>query len=118
MDLRPSALPRVRKYPDDKTQQDVYDMVGNLGELCADDYQSYASLGLTGNAPNNPLVNHRPTVDVTANGVKIVVRGGSFRVVEQKAMAFYRSRVAPNDIPDDVGFRVVIECPSQAEESP
>ena len=64
-------------------------------------------------------MDHRPADDPTADGVKIVVRGGSFRVVdEKKARSFWRSVVAFNDIPDDVGFRVVIECPPKVEESP
>ena len=109
-----------KTYPEDRTQQDVYDMVGNVREICADAYQSYSDLGATkgDNAASNPLIDRRTPVDPNADGVKIVVRGGSFHAAEQKAMAFYRCAEDPNDIPDDVGFRVVIECPAQAEEGP
>ena len=57
-------------------------------------------------------------MDVDAKGVKVVVRGGSFRTSEAKAQAFYRKADSPTDIPDDVGFRVVIECPSDSEKTP
>ena len=43
-----------RTYPDDKTAQGVYDMVGNLRELCADVYKSYSSLDPTRQSAGGP----------------------------------------------------------------
>jgi hypothetical protein len=40
-----------------------------------------------------------------------VVRGGSITLTEDRAMAFHRSCEPARDLLDDVGFRVVIECP-------
>ncbi len=103
----------VQRFPDDKTNQGVYDMVGNVRELCADVFQPEPSPEPNG----EPLVDKRSDVRI-AKGVKIAARGGSFRVDEQRAMACSRSGVTPTDVPDDVGFRVVIECPPKAGEAP
>ena len=109
----------VKSYKDsDKTGQGVYDMVGNVRELCVDAYIPYTELPLADNSASNPLVNERRPVDIEAKGIKMVVRGGSFRTSEAKARAFYRKADSPTDIPDDVGFRVAIECPPEAEKTP
>jgi eukaryotic-like serine/threonine-protein kinase len=108
----------VKKYDKDQTEQHVYDMVGNLRELCADPYMPYTDLNLAGNAPGNPLVDRRGPVDAASQDVKIVVRGGSFMRREPEATAFHRWLEPPDAIPLDVGFRVVIECPEDAEGSP
>ena len=110
----------VKSFPEDQTDQHVYDMVGNVRELCADLAKPYSSLHLEQNAPNHPLVDERPPVDLTGidpggGKVKVIVRGGSYLMSERQAMAFHRSREVPNEIPADVGFRVVIECPSRTE---
>ena len=103
----------VKKYEKDQTEQHVFDMVGNLRELCADPYVPYSELKLDGYSPKNPLADERGGVDLAAPNVKIVVRGGSFYTSEDVATAFYRSTVSPSAVPDDVGFRVVIECPTE-----
>jgi serine/threonine protein kinase/formylglycine-generating enzyme required for sulfatase activity len=103
----------VKKYEKDQTKQHVFDMVGNLRELCADPYVPYSELKLDGNSPKNPLADQRGVVDLAAPNVKIVVRGGSFLTSEDQATAFHRWREPPGDIPSDVGFRVVIECPTE-----
>ncbi len=107
----------VKQYPSDKTNQHVYDMVGNLRELCADTYVPYTELKLDGNSRSNPMVDARGPVDLAGPDVKVVVRGGSFLYSQDQAMAFYRWREPPGDLPEDVGFRVVIECPADAEGS-
>ena len=93
-------------------------MVGNVRERCADRFKSYTSLDLAKNTPENPLVDERSIVELAPGGpteVKFVVKGGSYMTSEQQAMAFLRPREGPDDIPGDVGFRVVIECPSRAQ---
>jgi serine/threonine-protein kinase len=108
----------VKSYPKDKTLDYVFDMVGNLRELCADAYVPYTALPLAGNSLRSPLVDERRPVDKIDADVKVVVRGGSFRYGEDEATAFYRWRESPLKVPDDVGFRVVIECPVDTEGSP
>ncbi len=105
----------VGKYEQDQTKQHVYDMVGNLRELCADAYIPYTEMRLAENSRRNPLVDERRLVDLALPDVKLVVRGGSFKTSEDRAMAFYRWREPPDEIPDDVGFRIVIECPVEPE---
>ncbi len=107
----------VKTHPDDQTTNHVFDMVGNLRELCADAYVPYSELDLARNLPAMPLDDRHGVVDLAAPNVKIVVRGGSFQTPEDRATTFYRWRESPNDIPSDVGFRVVIECPADSEKS-
>jgi serine/threonine protein kinase/formylglycine-generating enzyme required for sulfatase activity len=109
------SYPPGKRYSKDQTQQHVFDMVGNVRELCADPYVSYTELNLAGNSFKNPLVDQRGVVDVNAPNIKIVIRGGSFQIPEDHATAFYRWGEAPRKIPSDVGFRVVIECPAIAK---
>ena len=108
----------VKQYPSDRTKQNVYDMVGNLRELCADAYVPYTDLKLDGNSRKSPILDGRGVVDLAAPETKIVVRGGSFMYPQDQAMAFYRWREPPADIGEDIGFRVVIECPAGVEGSP
>ncbi|HZW33575.1 MAG TPA: bifunctional serine/threonine-protein kinase/formylglycine-generating enzyme family protein [Isosphaeraceae bacterium] len=112
----------VGTSPDDETLQHVRDLVGNVSELCADVARPYSSLHLGQNSPRHPLIDERPPVDLSAvepggGQVKVIVRGGSYVTSEKTAMAFLRSRQAPDDISSEVGFRVVIECPSRSEAS-
>ena len=105
-----------KEHPKDKTGQGVYDMTGNVRELCADAYRSYAELDLNGNTSDHPYIDHREEIDLNSSGsgqIKVVVRGGSFMDQPRKALTFMRDRVAvDDDVPSYVGFRVVIECPS------
>jgi eukaryotic-like serine/threonine-protein kinase len=109
---------RVKMYPEDVTKQHVYDMVGNLRELCVEAYVAYGDLKLDRYSRKKPLVDARGPVDLAAPDVKIVVRGGSYTCPQERAMAFYRYREPPANLPPDVGFRIVIECPADAEGSP
>jgi serine/threonine protein kinase/formylglycine-generating enzyme required for sulfatase activity len=108
----------VKEYPSDQTRQHVFDMVGNLRELCADPYIPYGKLRLAGNSRKNPLIDERRPVDQAGPDVRVVVRGGSFMCSEDRATAFFRWREPPGDLPADVGFRVVLECPEGDESSP
>ncbi len=118
-DFKPvPSYPPGKRYPKDQTQQHVFDMVGNLRELCADLYVPYNELKLEGNSHRNPLADGRGVVDLAKPNVKIVVRGGSFQITEDQATAFYRWGEPPDKIPSDVGFRVVLECPAIAPKTP
>jgi serine/threonine protein kinase len=107
-------------FPKDKTDQGVRDMTGNVRELCADAYKPYDDLGLSGNAPDHPFIDRREALVLDTamlDRIKVVVRGGSFMDKPQKAMAFMRDRLGAAEASNYVGFRVVIECPSRADES-
>ena len=64
------------------------------------------------------MSDERLPVDLGAPGTKIVVRGGSFLREKTRRGHSIARRKRPTDIPLDVGFRVVIECPAEAEETP
>lgn len=109
----PSVLPAEVKTTGDRTEQGVHDMAGNVREICADVYTPYSRFA--------PLKHDRAETalelrrDETAfpedPDAKVVVRGGSFLWPAARAYAFYRWREPADKIPNDVGFRVVIECP-------
>jgi serine/threonine-protein kinase len=104
---------RVRTYNEDKTQQDVYDLTGNVREWCLDTYRDYAEIIPQGNEPRHPLLD-RPASDPVDPARKYVVRGGSFQIDDLKeATTFYRRALSPESDPTpiDLGFRVVIESP-------
>jgi eukaryotic-like serine/threonine-protein kinase len=111
----------VKTFPADKTEQGIHDTTGNVRELCADAYKPYDELVLTANSADHPLVDRREKLllDSSESGqIKTVVRGGSFMDTPRKAMTFMRDRLAVDEnVPGDVGFRVVIECPSRDDDS-
>ena len=82
--VRP-CKPWRRPSRKDKTKQDVYDMVGNLRELCADAYVPYSDPKFAGHTLENPLVDKREPVDLSSAETKIVVRGGSFMYAERSS---------------------------------
>ncbi len=107
----------VMKTLSDKTDQGVFDMTGNVREICADLYEPYSVLDPEKHASTeNPVQDQRES-DATSEDAKakVVVRGGSFLTPMSQAYAFYRWRETADAIPDDVGFRVVLECPEAPE---
>jgi eukaryotic-like serine/threonine-protein kinase len=108
----------VKSYKSDQSDQHVFDFVGNVREMCADTYIPYSERKLEGNSPSNPLPDERRLADLTDPDTRIVVRGGSFMSREDEAKAFYRGCEPPDQMPPDVGFRVVIECPTYAPKPP
>jgi hypothetical protein len=81
-------------------------------------YKPYDDLRPKTYSLDHPLVDRREDRQASSepNPVKIVVRGGSYGVRPRTAMSFMRDRLSvPGDMPGDVGFRLVIECPSHAE---
>jgi serine/threonine protein kinase/formylglycine-generating enzyme required for sulfatase activity len=106
------GLAFVGSFSEDRTDQHVLDMAGNVRELCLDAYEPYSSIINAGNSTDHPL--RDPCVCVEPrpdNSVKFVVKGGSFQLGLLRAMAFQRDRVAADDPTDDIGFRIVVECP-------
>ena len=104
----------VRDFPSDRTVQGIYDMAGNVSELCLDRYKPYGKLDLAKNNEKEPLEDpglqlaYEP-IDPAAT---FVLRGGSFISLPREATTFYRGVSVPDESPTDVGFRVVVECPA------
>jgi formylglycine-generating enzyme required for sulfatase activity len=73
----------------------IYDMSGNVDELCSDWYGSYTSETQTN--PSGPLL-----------GDHIVFRGGSFRGTKFNCLPTARFPYSSGIIEDDFGFRLVL----------
>ena len=87
-------------------------MAGNVRELCLDAYRPYSEMVNPDNSTRNPLPDPCVRVEPRPDApTKYVVRGGSFMLGLQPAMAFQRHTVLADDTADDIGFRLVIECP-------
>jgi serine/threonine-protein kinase len=108
------APDEVMKFRDDKTEQGVYDMAGNLSELCLDRYRPYEALDLAKYDENAPLEDsvHELLSAASEPDASHVLRGGSFLSMASKATTFYRGIIGPGESAPEIGFRVVIECPS------
>ena len=105
----------VRDFPSDRTDQGVYDMTGNVSELCLDHYKPYGELDLAKNNEKEPLEDPGLQLASGANdpAATFVLRGGAFISLPREATTFYRGVVSvPDESPTDVGFRVVVECPA------
>jgi eukaryotic-like serine/threonine-protein kinase len=113
--LVPAAVKSFGKETEDRTAQGIYDMAGNVRELCVDEYRPYGAIAPGKHqTPSRALVDDRTRDEpkqADPGSFKVAVRGGSFQTREAKSMAFRRGLVTSNDVPADVGFRLVIECP-------
>ena len=109
----------VKSYPDDKTDQNVMDMAGNVSELCLDRYRPYAGIIPFDNSRENPWDNpcDRGGPDDSSSTEKYVVRGGSMTSTETKARTYWRDATPPNESTRNIGFRLVIDCPPSRDDS-
>mgnify|MGYP004549336559 CR=1 FL=1 len=73
----------------------IYDMIGNVEELCQDWYKDYSSSSQT-----NPIS--------TIGGYYRVSRGGSLRNNNRRCRSSYRSVDFPKNRRYDLGFRIVL----------
>lgn len=108
----PTFPQEVESFLEDKTDQSVLNLAGNVRELCLDAYEPYAKIINAGNSTDEPL--RDPCVDVAPRpetSTRYVVRGSSYLAKAHMAMAFQRDSVAAENPADDIGFRIVIECP-------
>jgi formylglycine-generating enzyme required for sulfatase activity len=113
----------VKSFPgEDETDQKVFDMTGNVREWCLDVYKPYAAI--IGKARNtgvpaasqalrDPRTGGEPETD---SQVEYVVRGGSFQYDPDAARTFQRDGVAAASEQNDLGFRVVIQCPPDTQD--
>jgi serine/threonine-protein kinase len=106
----------VKTYEEDQTDQGVFDMIGNVSEWCLDVYRPYSEIIKLGPTLVNPRVGGEPEADNPQ--LEYVVRGGSFQSNRQDAMVFQRNGVSSDQELQYLGFRVVLECPPEGEETP
>jgi eukaryotic-like serine/threonine-protein kinase len=103
-DRDPLTTAPVHEYSDDKTEQGIFDMTGNVREWCFDFWTTY-------NPMSDPIVNPKPRT--STEGQPFVIRGGSFATDLGPARTTFRSEPEKGYYTkSDLGFRVVIEAPS------
>jgi serine/threonine protein kinase len=99
----------VKSWPEDKTEQGVYDMTGNVREWCRDAWDSYRSVVHECDPVTSPNVwGKQPPY--------YVIRGGSFdtpremgRVTWRQDDSGFEYKARDNCPFEDVGFRMVLE---------
>lgn len=99
---------------DDETEDGLFDMTGNVREWCRDVYRPYESLaGLSADDPKQPLRDpwSRPDPNIDEAKQHFIVRGGSMYLDPEQATTYQRDAVEGGERPNDLGFRVAIECP-------
>jgi eukaryotic-like serine/threonine-protein kinase len=95
----------VKSYPNDRTLQGVFDMLGNVQEICRDSFVKYKSSML-------------PEIDpceVPLDPIKAVyvIRGANFNSISDDCALTRRSqKVSETELAENVGFRLVVECPA------
>jgi formylglycine-generating enzyme required for sulfatase activity len=102
----------VQTFRYDKTDDGVFDMAGNVRELCLDAFRPYQEIVPPENSTRLPLIDPRQGAEPRPDrATRYVVRGGGYISSLQKAQVFYRDGIKAAETAGDVGFRVVIECP-------
>jgi serine/threonine-protein kinase len=105
--LRNTRAVEVAHYPLDVTDQGIRDMAGNVREWCRDVSKPYEPSAQVLKDPQNP-----PPRD-QSDRLKMVVRGGSYLTgVEQNIKTIAREENKGDMVTPDLGFRIVVECPS------
>ena len=99
----------VGSYAGDVTSQGILDLTGNVREWCRDVWKDYDP-----RAPSQPLVDPQvpPPNTAASNDLEMVVRGGSYMPGFELGRTTERgSPRKGSDVTDQIGFRIVIECP-------
>ena len=109
---------KVKSFDQDQTEQHVFDLAGNVSEMCLDVYKPYSSFNPSANSKTQPLD------DPGLSGVaeppeeqELSMSCGEARSSrsERKASTFYRAGGKADESPQEVGFRLVIECPPERQ---
>ncbi len=99
----------VGSYADDVTAQGILDMTGNVREWCRDVWKEYQAA-----APAQPLLDPQfpPDSAGASDDIEMVVRGGSYMTGLELGRTINReSPRKGREVTDEIGFRIVIECP-------
>ena len=99
----PTTTP-VKKYPKDVTEQGLYDMIGNVQEMCRDAWEPYKKVKLP--MPDPCARPHDPEKP------EYSIRGAHFASTSDDCATTRRDDHRPeNELAEICGFRLVIECP-------
>jgi serine/threonine-protein kinase len=99
-------------FTDDRTEQGVYDMAGNVRELCIDPFRTYEQFVPPNTSPKNPLDDRYESEDPRTDAGKYVVRGGMYSFSPDRSKVYKRDEVTAEETAGYIGFRLVITCPS------
>jgi serine/threonine-protein kinase len=115
----PFPVPVMTYKGEDETDQKVFDMTGNVREWSLDAYRPYKQIIAENPDPKQPLRDPRVGSGdhVVSSKEMYVVRGGSFLLEANRAMTFQRDSEEASLQNQDLGFRVVLECPAGAGEA-
>jgi serine/threonine-protein kinase len=92
----------VRLSSDDRTEQGVHDLAGNVREWCRDQWKFYPEFESRRDPVQGPDSNDPNTL--------FVIRGGSYDAPHESARSTWRhDRAKSGDYDFDLGFRVVLE---------
>jgi formylglycine-generating enzyme required for sulfatase activity len=93
-------------FPNDRTQQGLRHLTGNVQEWCRDAWEPFV-------AAKAPLVDPAGPPRSAGAPAEFVIRGGSFKTLEDRGLTVERAdHEAEDQAAPDLGFRLVIECPS------
>lgn len=94
----------VRSYEVDKTLQGVYDMTGNVQEICRDAWGPYKKTLLPERDPC--------ALPADPDTAEYSIRGSCFNTISADCAITRRDdHMSLNDKVENIGFRLVIECP-------
>ena len=108
-----TGLPtEVQTFPDDKQDDGVFDMAGNVREFCLDVFKPYPIVPPE-NSPEHPLLDPRIVAEPQAGPYDQVcrTRGGMLYAPCKKQWRSIVKGSRRMTTAADIGFRVVIECP-------
>ncbi len=98
----------VKSFPEDRTSQGVFDMLGNVQEFCRDVRQPYKKSLLPEIDPC--------FVPTDLSLAEYVVRGASFNAIADDCSLTRRDDAcSETEISPKYGFRLVVECPEIAK---
>jgi len=100
----------VGSFKEDRTRQGASDFNGNVQEWCRDEWEPYRKR-------DRPLLDPRGVAADRAKA-EFVVRGASFVDPTYDCALTRRLNRAGDDIAENVGFRIVIECPDARKPRP
>jgi formylglycine-generating enzyme required for sulfatase activity len=102
LDITPAP---VRSYPKDRTEQGVFDMTGNVQEMCRDAWVS--SYKKSPAAVLDPCA-----LPIDPEKVVFSIRGGAYSSTADDCATTRRDDKLPaTDVAENLGFRLVVECP-------
>jgi serine/threonine-protein kinase len=109
IDQPSSNVSPPRRFPRDKTEQGAFDLAGNVREWCRDAWAPYVEL-------KEPAVDPYRLPD--SQSTLFVIRGASFADPTGMCSTTYRGeKRGKGEVADDLGFRIVIECPEAPQRS-